>query len=115
MLLLDGLLGIGIGIIAFLAPDITALALLFYIAIWAIATGVLEIVAAVRLRKQIANEWLPILAGLASIVFGVLLVVRPGAGALVVLWLIASYAVVFDVLVILPFKARKCISKVAQA
>lgn len=106
-LLLEGLLGIGVGILTFLAPGITALVLLFYIAIWAIATGVLEIVAAIRLRKEIKGEWWLILSGLASGVFGVLLVAQPGVGALAVLWLIATYAIVFGVLlVVLAFRAR---------
>src|SRR5262249_41613717 len=115
VMLLWGLLGIGIGIMTFVAPGITALAILFYIAIWAIATGVLEIVAAIRLRKEIQGEWLLVLAGLVSVVFGVLLIAHPGPGALAVLWLIASYAVVFGVLlVILAFKARGFAGTVAQ-
>jgi uncharacterized membrane protein HdeD (DUF308 family) len=107
VLFLEGLLGIGVGVLTFLAPALTALALLFYIAIWAIATGVLEIVAAIRLRKEIENEWMLIVAGLASVVFGVLLMAQPAAGALALLWLIASYAIFFGVLlVILAFKVR---------
>jgi len=67
----------------------------------------LQIVAAVRLRREITGEWVLILAGIASVVFGVLLVASPGAGALAVLWLIASYAIFFGVLlVVLAFKAR---------
>jgi uncharacterized membrane protein HdeD (DUF308 family) len=116
LLLLEGLLGIGVGILTFLVPGITALVLLFYIAIWAIATGVLEIVAAIRLRKEIEGEWLLILSGLASVVFGVILMAQPGVGALAVLWLIATYAIVFGVLlVILAFKARSFVSEAARS
>jgi uncharacterized membrane protein HdeD (DUF308 family) len=116
VLLLGGLLGIGVGVLTFFAPGLTALALLFYIAIWAVATGVLELVAAIRLRKEIEGEWWLILGGLASVVFGVLLMARPGAGALALLWLIAAYAVVFGVLlVMLAFKARTFGSQVARS
>ena len=114
-LLLSGLLGVGIGLLTFAAPGLTALGLLFYIAIWAIAKGLLEIVAAIRLRKEIRGEWLLILAGLASVLFGVLLVAQPGIGALAVLWLIAAYAVVYGiVLEVLAFKARSFERRLAQ-
>src|SRR5262245_37495819 len=116
VMLLWGLVGIGVGILTFVAPGLTALALLFYIALWAISTGVLEIVAAIRLRKEIQGEWVLILAGLCSVVFGVLLVARPGVGALAVLWLIAAYAIVFGVLlVILALKARGMVKEAAPA
>jgi uncharacterized membrane protein HdeD (DUF308 family) len=112
LLLLGGLVGIGVGILTFMAPGITALALLFYIAIWAIATGVLEIVGAIRLRKEIDNEWLLLLAGLVSVAFGVLIAARPGVGALGVLWVIGFYAIVFGVLLlILAFRVRKVAGK----
>ncbi len=107
LLLLGGLVGIGIGILTFVAPGITALALLFYIAIWAIGTGLLQIAVAIRLRKEIQGEGFLILGGLASVIFGGLLISRPGAGALAVLWLIAAYAVVFGLLLVfLAFKVR---------
>lgn len=116
LMLLRGLLGIGIGILAFVEPGVLGLAVLFYIAIWAIATGVLEIATAIRLRREIQGEWLLILSGLLSVVFGVVLVTRPIAGALALLWLIATFAVVFGVvLVILAFKARGFAHRVAAA
>lgn len=107
VLLLWGLVSMGIGILTFAAPGVTTIILVFYIAIWAIATGVLQVVAAIRLRKEITGEWLLILAGAASIIFGVALVAQPALGALALLWLIATYAVIFGaLLVILAFKAR---------
>ena len=107
LLLLEGLLGIGIGVITFVAPGITAIGLIFYIAAWSLATGVLEIAAAIRLRKEIQGEGWMILSGIASIVFAVLVMFFPGAGALGLLWLIAAYAIIFGVmLVILGIKLR---------
>lgn len=112
-LLLRGLLSIGVGIITFLKPEVTALIVLFYIAIWAVASGVLEIAAAIRLRKEIKGEWLFILGGLVSVAFGILLMLWPGEGALAVAWLIASYAIAFGaILVALAFRLRH-IGKVA--
>ena len=107
VLLLEGLLGIAFGVITFQAPEITATVLILYIAFWAMATGVLRIILAVRLRKEIEGEWWMALAGLAGIVFGVLMVARPGAGALALLWLVATWAIVSGVfLVILSFKVK---------
>jgi uncharacterized membrane protein HdeD (DUF308 family) len=98
LLLLEGIAGIAAGVASFLWPGITALALLYLIAARALVTGVFEVVAAIRLRKVIAHEWLLIAGGLASIAFGVLLMLFPGAGALgVVLW-IGAYAIVFGTL-----------------
>jgi uncharacterized membrane protein HdeD (DUF308 family) len=96
-LVLEGILGIGAGLIAFFWPAITALALLYLIAAWAILSGLVEVVAAVRLRQVITNEWAFILSGVLSVVFGLLLVVQPGAGALTLVWLIGLYAVLFGV------------------
>jgi uncharacterized membrane protein HdeD (DUF308 family) len=108
LLVLEGGVGIGIGVLTLFAPGITALALLFYIAIWAIATGVLEIAAALALRKEIEGEWLLVLGGLVSVAFGALLIARPGAGALAVLWLIGGYAIAFGaLLVLLGLKLRR--------
>ncbi|MES2467447.1 MAG: DUF308 domain-containing protein [Verrucomicrobiota bacterium] len=107
VLLLWGVVGVGVGTLTLSAPGITALALLFYIALWAVATGVLQIVAAVRLRKEIEGEWLLGLSGLASVAFGVVLMARPMAGAVALLWIIATYAILFGILlVVLAFKAR---------
>jgi uncharacterized membrane protein HdeD (DUF308 family) len=106
-LLLEGVVGIAAGVGAFLWPGITALALLYLIAAWAILTGILEIVAAVRLRKVIENEWWLALGGVASIILGVILVAAPGVGALGLVWAIGVYALVFGItLIALGFRLR---------
>ena len=107
LLLLGGLVGIAVGGLSFANPSVTALGLLFYIAFWAIVTGMLEIFAAIRIRREVHGEWRLILAGIVSVAFGAFLLARPGAGALTVLWLIALYAMTLGViLVMLAFKAR---------
>jgi uncharacterized membrane protein HdeD (DUF308 family) len=107
MMILTGVSGIVVGILTFMWPGITALVLLYFIAAWAILTGIFEIAAAVRLRKEIEGEWLLILAGIASVIFGVLLVIAPGAGALAVTWMIGAYALIFGILlVVLAFRLR---------
>jgi uncharacterized membrane protein HdeD (DUF308 family)/sporulation protein YlmC with PRC-barrel domain len=107
LLLAEGVLGVLAGIVAFIWPGLTALALLYLVAAWAIITGILEIVAAIRLRQEIVGEWALILSGVLSVIFGVLLAVLPGVGILALLWLIGAYAVAFGVLlIILAFRVR---------
>ena len=106
-LILGGLISILAGLLTFFMPGITALGLLILIAAWAIVNGIMEIVAAIKLRKVITNEWLLVLAGIASIGFGVVLFLQPAAGALVLIWWIGSFALVFGILLmILAFKMR---------
>jgi uncharacterized membrane protein HdeD (DUF308 family) len=111
MLLLLGLLGVAAGILTFVYPGNTALSLLWIIAFWAIFTGVLEIAAAIRLRREMTNEWLLILSGALSVVFGVLVILKPGAGALSILWLIGVYAILFGVMMLtLAFKMKALVA-----
>jgi uncharacterized membrane protein HdeD (DUF308 family) len=96
--MLQGLIGIGVGIVTFVWPGITSIALLAIIAVWAILTGILEIVGAIRLRKEIKGEWLLVLSGILSLVFAYILLSKPAAGALALVWVIGVYAVLFGIL-----------------
>ena len=87
-----GLLGILAGIVTFLWPGVTALVLVFFIGGWAIAHGIFEIIGAIQLRKEIDNEWWLILAGALSVIFGVMVLIAPGTGALALIWVIGAYA-----------------------
>jgi uncharacterized membrane protein HdeD (DUF308 family) len=107
-LLLSGIAGVLTGLVAFAAPALTALVLLYVIAGWAILTGVLEITAAMRLRRQINGGWLMVLSGALSIAFGVLVMLAPVAGALAVVLLIGAYAFVSGlVLMALGIRLRR--------
>ena len=86
-LLIEGLIGIIAGIVTFAWPAITAIALLYIIAFWAIFTGIFEIIAGIRLRKAITNEWLLLLIGVLSLVFGMLILFAPSVGALAIVYL----------------------------
>jgi uncharacterized membrane protein HdeD (DUF308 family) len=111
-LLVEGLAGIAVGAITFFWPGITQIALLFLIAAWAVVTGVFEIVAAVRLRKEIRGEWLLALSGVLSVAVGVALVVNPGAGLLAISWMIGTYAIIFGVLfIVLGFRLRSWLQR----
>lgn len=108
VLLLEGIAGIIVGLFAFIWPGVTAVVLLVFIAVWAILTGILEIAAAVQLRKQLKGEWALGLTGVLSILIGFILVANPGAGAVALVWLIGIYAILFGVLLItLGFRAKK--------
>ncbi|WP_197286723.1 HdeD family acid-resistance protein, partial [Achromobacter sp. 2789STDY5608615] len=95
----------GGGIVTFLWPGLTALILLYIIAIWALVAGVFQIAATIRFRKDIRNEWFLGLSGLVSILFGAMLIMQPGAGALALVWVIGIYAVFFGIL-LLVFSLR---------
>jgi uncharacterized membrane protein HdeD (DUF308 family) len=107
-LVLVGVLGVGAGITTFLWPEITALLLLMFIAVWALFIGIFQIAAAIHLRKEIEHEWMLGASGGLSVLFGVLMIASPGAGAVAVAWLIGSYSIAFGVLLIaLGFRLKK--------
>ena len=107
MWLLEGIAGLVIGLVSFVWPGLTAVALVYIIAAWALLTGVLEIVAAIRLRKEITGEWWLAAGGVLSIVLGAILAVAPGAGAVALIWLLGVYAILFGVILLgLGYKLR---------
>lgn len=104
---LMGLFGIAAGVIAFLWPDITAIALLWVIATWAIITGFLEILVAVRFRKEITNEWFWVLSGLLSVALGLFLVFQPALGALGLVTTIGIFSIAWGItLILLSFRVK---------
>ena len=107
LLLLEGLVGLAAAFVTLTTPALTAVALVFFIAMWALATGVLKIIEAIRLRKEISGEFWLVLSGIASVAFAFLVMLRPAAGALAMVWLIGWYALFMGtMLIILSFKLR---------
>ena len=107
LIVLEGAAGIILGVLTFRSPDTTALVLLTFIAAWSIVTGIFEITTALRIRTMIENEWLMILSGIVSIIFGILLIAQPGAGGIAIVWLLGAYALIFGILMlVLAFRLR---------
>lgn len=107
-LIFTGLLGIAAAIGTVLYPGVTALALVLFIGSWSVVRGVFEIVGAIQLRKEIRGEWLLILSGIMSIVFGVIVWLMPGPGALAIVWLIGAYSLAAGALLTaLAFRVRR--------
>lgn len=108
LMLLWGVVGIGAGITAFMLPNLTAVVLVLIIGATALASGIVDIAMAIRLRKVIRGEGFLILNGIISIAFGVFVVFFPGAGALALVWMIALYAIVSGLLLLaLAWRAKK--------
>ena len=99
-LALVGVMGLGVGVLTIFYPQITGLVLLMFIAAWAVVTGVLQIYGAIKLRNEIEGEWWLVASGVLSVLFGVLLVIWPGAGALAMVLVIGSFAIIFGGLLI---------------
>jgi len=113
-LLFEGILGILAGVVALVWPGIVALAFLYLLAAWAILTGILELVAPLAFPMRGGRAVLMVLAGLLSIVFGILIAAQPAAGLLTVVWLIGVYAIVFGVMYIAAyFESRSLASSLA--
>lgn len=108
--LIQGIAGIGTGIVTFAWPGMTEIALLLIIAAWAIVRGILEIVGAIRLRKEIRAEWVMILSGIFSLAFASVLLSNPQAGAVAFGWVIGLFAIVLGFLLMVPgVKVRRII------
>jgi uncharacterized membrane protein HdeD (DUF308 family) len=107
---LQGVVGIAAGVLTFMWPAISALVLILFIGAWAIITGVFEIVAAIRLRQVITGEWMLVLSGIVSILFGVMVFAFPLAGAVGISWILGAYAMTAGIILIsLGVKLRKLV------
>jgi uncharacterized membrane protein HdeD (DUF308 family) len=115
-LLLSGVGSLIFGIYAFFFPGVATLALLYIIGFWLILRGIFEIVSAMQIRKEIENEWMLILGGLFSILAGVAICLRPGAGLVGIVWIIAGYAVVYGIImIILAFRLKRFAARIRGA
>lgn len=113
LMLLTGLASIAAGVVTVVWPGITTATLFYLIVAWAITTGILETIYAIRFRKEIEGEGWLVLDGVLSVAFGILLLAQPTAGALAVLWMIGVYAIAYGVLlVVLAFRIRNLGAKI---
>ena len=110
LLLFEGIVGILAGVVALVWPGITALVFLYLLAAWAIITGITELVAPLAFPMRGGRAALMVLAGLASIVFGILIAAQPSSGLLAVVWLIGVYAIVFGVMYVVAYFESRSLS-----
>ena len=101
IVLVQGLIAAGVGVLTFFSPAITAVGLLVYIALWAVAAGLLQFLAATKVREEIPGDWWLALGGILGVAFGIALIWSPKEGALALLWLIATYAIVWGVMLMI--------------
>jgi uncharacterized membrane protein HdeD (DUF308 family) len=99
--LIEGILGVGASAIIFLYPDFAGTAIVLFVGIWAVGTGALEIVSAVRLRKEIENEWLLGIGGALSVGLGVILIARPQFGQVTTTYVLGTYGIIFGIVLVL--------------
>jgi uncharacterized membrane protein HdeD (DUF308 family) len=106
-LVLEGILGIAVGVVTFFYPGITIFALAYLVGAWAIVTGVLSIASAIRLRQHVPNEWLWMIGAVLSIIFGILVYIAPVFGLLFIVWMVSIYAILAGIFFIwLAFRLR---------
>lgn len=106
--IVGGLISVLAGIVMFARPGVGTFAVLLVIGVWAIAHGVADIVLAMRIRKEVKGEWALALAGIVQLAFGVMVIMRPGEGALALVWLIATFVLMAGLLLVaLAFRLRK--------
>jgi len=114
-LVIAGLLGIAVGVVVFVWPSLSALGLLYAVAAWAIATGIAEFVLSFSLPLSGRRSLVIGLSGLLSIAFGVIMFVKPGAGAIALLALIAAFALVSGVMqVAFAFELRAVVGELER-
>jgi uncharacterized membrane protein HdeD (DUF308 family) len=107
-LVIVGLLGVAVGVLTIMMPGMTALLLVLLVAGWAIATGIMQIIGAIRLRREIDNEWMLVAVGLISVLFGVLVAIQPIVGAISLVFVLGAYAIIFGItLVGFAFRLRR--------
>lgn len=107
-LLFEGVAGMVLGLLTFVWPGITAMVIVFIIGFWAFITGVFELLAAIKLRNEIAGEWLLGLGGILSIIFSLLLLANPGIGGVAIIWMIGLYAILFGIsMIFLGLRLRR--------
>lgn len=115
--IVQGVVSVLAGVIALVWPGITALALLFVVAFWAIMLGIGEIAGAFASRRSGSNAWgWTLAAGILNVVFGILLLIWPASGILTLVWLVGIFALVGGVaLILLAFRVRSMAKSVNDA